>query len=44
MSGFALRMSCCLFAKIQMVAGGCFFRFQKFLLQQNHIDFDVKGL
>ena len=39
----ALRMSCCLFPKIQMDAGGCFFRSRKFLLQQNQIDFDVKG-
>ena len=41
MLGVALRMSCCLFPKIKMVAGGCFFRPRKFLLQQN-IDFDVK--
>ena len=31
-------------SKKQMVAGGCLFRPRKFLLQQNHIDFDVKGL
>ena len=42
--GIALRMSCCLFPKIQMVAGGCFFPPRKFLFQQNHIDFDIKGL
>ena len=41
MLGVALRMSCCLFPKIKMVAGGCIFRPRKFLLQQN-IDFDVK--
>ena len=40
----ALRMPCCLFPKIQIVAGGCFFRSRIFLLQQNHIDFDVKSL
>ena len=36
--GIALRMSYCLFSKIQMVTGGCFFQPLKFLLQQNHID------
>ena len=44
MLGVALRMSCCLFSKIQMVAGGWFFRSQKTLLQQNPIDFEVKAL
>ena len=31
-------------SKYTMVAGGCFFRLRKILLQQNHIDFDIKGL
>ena len=44
MLGVALRISCCLFPKIQMVVGGCFFLPRKFVLQQNHIDFDIKGL
>ena len=43
MLGVALRMSCCLFSKIKMVAGGCFFQSWKFLLQEN-INFDVKDL
>ena len=30
-------------SKNTMVAGECFFRLRKFLLQQNHIDFDIKG-
>ena len=42
--GGALRMYCCLFPKIQVVTGGCFFRSRNFLLQQNHINFDVKCL
>ena len=35
----ALRMSCSLFPKVQMVAEECLFRTRKFLLQQDHIDF-----
>ena len=38
--GVALRMSCCLFSKIQMVARGCLFRPWRFLCQQYYIDFD----
>ena len=31
-------------SKNTVVAGRCIFRIRKFLLQQNHIDFDIKGL
>ena len=41
MLGVALRMSCCLFSKIQMVARGCLFWPWRFLCQQYHIEFNI---
>ena len=32
------------FPKIQMVPGECLFRPRKFLVQQNHIHFEIEGL
>ena len=44
MLAFALRMFCCQLPKTQMGAWGCLFRPWRFLRQQNHIGFDIKGL
>ena len=44
MLGAALRTSCCLVPKIQVIPGSFFFPASKDFLQQNHIGFDIKGL
>ena len=43
MLGVSIRISRRVFPKIQMIPGGCLFWFQKVLLQQSHILFDIKG-